>query len=1050
MPHVTVSSHTSRAPSPLRSPSSAGAEAGLALTTYRGDAGTGRRFARHLLVIALWFLLGNVASAASITFLVARTGTISGQTFTANGTLAAEPGTVVFDDGSSGRNFTNTAGTLSYVPLGGGARVDITGELSSRHPQGGTIAEAVVFTAGNGTSYLMVLVNEATYSDSYSASGSANQILQGLNNYITEFAADPSTSTIGIVSGDGTVTSIAVAPSTPVTIVVEVRDAAGNPLEGAVVELFAGADPVAGPGTTAADGSVEFTVTSAAAGTIVYQAAATIGGVETILTSTVSVAYESGDASAVASTSTLSVAPAMVSAGDTVTISVALRDASDEAVSGECDRLAISVAGANPGSFSGAAVSEDPADSGTCVVTYVATVAGTDDVRAVLGGVQVVDSPSSVTVSPGAVSPSASDVDVVPADPFVGDEVVVTVVLRDEFGNPVPGACADLVVTVTGANPGSFDEVSEEPAGSGTCVVRYTVTEAGEDTVSVAFDGAAVGAPVDVEVVGPDADASEVSVPGGQVGSETTITISVKATDGTPLPGVADQLEVEIEGANAGAAVSDIVDNGDGTYTLTYVPLVTGEDVIVVTLAGVRVSSVTVTSDVIAGPAVGDGVLISAAPASLLANGVDTSLITVTLRDEFGNLLGRGGDDVDLATTRGTLGAVTDNGDGTYSAVLTSSTRSGDALLTVSVNGTPAAAQLVVAMELDEAAIRQAFADVTQAFMSRRADMLLSSEPRSYRLEGGRTTGFELSATQDFGSLTGSLSAVGGDGLDDALRLDVRPGGAAGSALFNAQQALADGAVSLWFDGSLSSYRDAGGGVGLREGTFGVAYAGADLLLTPAVAVGLMAHVDWVSESVDGYASVSGVGWMVGPYVAAELSPGLFLSARAAVGTSANDATIDVFEDGTDWSTRFTTLRALARAALYGTYVSGDWRLTPTLEAAYIVERQGPYQISDGVSTVEAEGFTVALGRASVSGLAEYVLDLDARSATLFVLPRLDWDVARVGADANGGRWKGAVEYGVRSDLSDALFGELSLRHDGIGQADFGSWSVRLSLRSAF
>src|SRR5439155_9542382 len=47
-----------------------------------------------------------------------------------------------------------------------------------------------------------------------------------------------------------------------------------------------------------------------------------------------------------------------------------------------------------------------------------------------------------------------------------------------------------------------------------------------------------------------------------------------------------------------------------------------------------------------------------------------------------------GGDTVALSTTRGTLGAVTDNGTGTYTATLTSSTSAGTATVSGTVNGT--------------------------------------------------------------------------------------------------------------------------------------------------------------------------------------------------------------------------------------------------------------------------------------------------------------------------------------------------------------------------
>ncbi len=81
--------------------------------------------------------------------------------------------------------------------------------------------------------------------------------------------------------------------------------------------------------------------------------------------------------------------------------------------------------------------------------------------------------------------------------------------------------------------------------------------------------------------------------------------------------------------------------------------------------------------------------LITANPTVVLNDGSSTSTITVTLKDEFGNLLTSGGDAVALSitpTALGSLGGVTDNSDGTYSATLTSSTTLGTDNITGTVN----------------------------------------------------------------------------------------------------------------------------------------------------------------------------------------------------------------------------------------------------------------------------------------------------------------------------------------------------------------------------
>jgi adhesin/invasin len=81
---------------------------------------------------------------------------------------------------------------------------------------------------------------------------------------------------------------------------------------------------------------------------------------------------------------------------------------------------------------------------------------------------------------------------------------------------------------------------------------------------------------------------------------------------------------------------------------------------------------------------------ITADPEEIEAGGQETSQITVTLRDPRGDPLGFGGADVELSTTAGELSPVTDQGDGTYTATLTSPPLplpAASATVTGSVNG---------------------------------------------------------------------------------------------------------------------------------------------------------------------------------------------------------------------------------------------------------------------------------------------------------------------------------------------------------------------------
>ncbi|WP_020402056.1 DUF2341 domain-containing protein [Gracilimonas tropica] len=90
---------------------------------------------------------------------------------------------------------------------------------------------------------------------------------------------------------------------------------------------------------------------------------------------------------------------------------------------------------------------------------------------------------------------------------------------------------------------------------------------------------------------------------------------------------------------------------------------------------------------VIPGPVDETQTSITASPTVILNDGSSTSAITVQAKDEFGNIIDSGGETVALSTTLGSIGGVTDNGDGTYSATLTSSTSTGIATISGTLNG---------------------------------------------------------------------------------------------------------------------------------------------------------------------------------------------------------------------------------------------------------------------------------------------------------------------------------------------------------------------------
>jgi hypothetical protein len=77
---------------------------------------------------------------------------------------------------------------------------------------------------------------------------------------------------------------------------------------------------------------------------------------------------------------------------------------------------------------------------------------------------------------------------------------------------------------------------------------------------------------------------------------------------------------------------------------------------------------------------------ISASPTVIFNDGFATSTITVQVKDAEGNNLSVGGETIGLSVTSGSLGSVTDNSDGTYTATLTSSIIAGTATVSGTLN----------------------------------------------------------------------------------------------------------------------------------------------------------------------------------------------------------------------------------------------------------------------------------------------------------------------------------------------------------------------------
>jgi protocatechuate 3,4-dioxygenase beta subunit len=288
-----------------------------------------------------------------------------------------------------------------------------------------------------------------------------------------------------------------------------------------------------------------------------------------------------------------------------------------------------------------------------------------------LSGSPVVFSASSTA---GGVSPSASEVEASPATITASNgtsTATITVRVRDQFGNPVAGVPVALAVDGSG---NTLTQPSAPTDANGVATGGLSSTAAGTRTVTATANGVELehAATVTVQPGTPSAAASTATVPATvQAGERTTIEIQLKDALGNPAPGRAGAIAVTIGGANdvGGVGASD---EGSGRYTVGYTPQAAGTDQVAVAVSGAALAGSPFAIQV--QPAAPAAAQSSAdVPGSV---SIFTSFtITVVIRDQFGNVVGHGGDPVELLID-GAPQSLTDQGNGTYTLDIESFTLS--------------------------------------------------------------------------------------------------------------------------------------------------------------------------------------------------------------------------------------------------------------------------------------------------------------------------------------------------------------------------------------
>lgn len=237
--------------------------------------------------------------------------------------------------------------------------------------------------------------------------------------------------------------------------------------------------------------------------------------------------------------------------------------------------------------------------------------------------------------------------------------------LQDAVGAPL--ARADVAVTVQIASGGGRLGGSTTARSSAEGVVRFQdlsiLGQPGNRTLLfAAIDFTpATSDPIEVRPGPPAASQSSAEVPNGTAGETTTVSVLLEDEFGTGVAGAAGAIAVSVSGANPAASLP-VTDRGGGSYTASYVPTRVGADNVEVRVGGVAVSGSPFTSSVAHGPASPVTTTATVTKSGVFFHQIEAS---VTTRDAQGNLLGHGGDRVEILVD-GSPTNVRDNGNGTY------------------------------------------------------------------------------------------------------------------------------------------------------------------------------------------------------------------------------------------------------------------------------------------------------------------------------------------------------------------------------------------------
>ena len=512
----------------------------------------------------------QTAGTSAVTASINNSSQSRNVTFIADVRTAKIADLVVIKDGSEADG--STANTLR-VKVTDAFGNTLAGQTVSVLADNGATVAPTVITEPDGTAEISVTSQTAGVSAVTVSINSSSQ-----SRDVT-FIADVRTAKIAELE---VIRDNAVADgSTANTLQVKVTDANGNTLAGQTVSVLAGNSATVAPTvTTQPDGTVEISVTSQTAGTSTVTASINNSSLSRNVT------FVPGDASQL--TSTVETNKSNYTVGETITITVTLRDVFDNLVTGATTQLAangvLTVDGTDP-SETGSWVES----GGVYTTTRMATIAGNDQ----HANLQLQTWSDGVTsdrydIQSGSPAQATSTIATDKNAYTAGETITVAVTLKDAHGNLVEGGESLLSgdnVTVEGAvrsggwseNAGVYTATWSAQIAGDSHHATLKLSEWGSSKQSESYSIHS-GAPVQAN------SAIRTDKSAYIAGEPLTVTVTLRDEFGNPALGLTSEvIESYIDNFAVGGATPDSlqwVEQNNGEYTIVWTAWVAEENLV--------------------------------------------------------------------------------------------------------------------------------------------------------------------------------------------------------------------------------------------------------------------------------------------------------------------------------------------------------------------------------------------------------------------------------------------------------------------------------------